>query len=94
MTGLVIGRYVSIFCRNCLSKPVVSDPAVWKRYIKIFLDLLQEETDYWLAKQRPKYYQDLCFTMLQETWTLTHSRLYQQLRFNPDGLLLGVGAGQ
>ena len=30
--------------------------------------------------------------MLQETWTLTHSRHYEQLRFNPDGLPLGVGA--
>ena len=30
--------------------------------------------------------------MLQETWTLTHSRHYKQLRFNQDGLPLGVGA--
>ena len=59
MTGIVIGRYVSVFCRNCRSKPVVSDPAVWKRYINIFLDLLQDETVFealaslkrWLANQ-------------------------------------------
>ena len=45
MTGLVIGWYVSVFCKlSCLQSVVyTSDQAVKKSYVTIFFDLLGEQ---------------------------------------------------